>query len=127
MNPNKCVFGVSSRKFLGFYVHQRGINVDPDKTQVIILSPTPKTHKELKSLLGKLSYIRRFIQGLSLLITTFTPLIKKGVRFEWTKEHDKTYKRIQQVISRLPTMKAPIPGLPLRISRLILLLPLELY
>ena len=25
MNPNKCVFGVSSGKFLGFYVHQRGI------------------------------------------------------------------------------------------------------
>ena len=36
MNPNKCVFGVLSGKFLGFYVHQRGINVDPEKTQAII-------------------------------------------------------------------------------------------
>ena len=79
MNPKKCAFG---GKFLGFYVHQRGINVDPDKTQVITSSPAPKTQKELKSLLGKLSYIRRFVPGLSALIAAFTPLLKKGVKFK---------------------------------------------
>ncbi|KAB2617367.1 hypothetical protein D8674_013236 [Pyrus ussuriensis x Pyrus communis] len=31
MNPKKCAFGVSSSKFLRFLVHQRSINVDPDK------------------------------------------------------------------------------------------------
>ena len=95
MNPSKCVFGVSSGKFLGFYVHQRGINVDPEKIQAIIASYTPKTHKKLKSLLGKLSYIRRFIPGLSSLITGFTPLMKKGAKFTWTKDHDKAYEKIQ--------------------------------
>ena len=29
MNPLKCAFGVSAHKFLGFLVHQRGIDVDP--------------------------------------------------------------------------------------------------
>ncbi|CAL8175199.1 unnamed protein product [Prunus armeniaca] len=33
MNPKKCAFGVSSGKFLGFQVHQRGIDVDPEKTK----------------------------------------------------------------------------------------------
>ena len=28
MNPLKCAFGVTSGKFLGFIVHQRGIEVD---------------------------------------------------------------------------------------------------
>ena len=27
MNPNKCAFGVSAREFLGFMVHERGIEV----------------------------------------------------------------------------------------------------
>ena len=31
MNPFKCTFGVSSGKFLGFLVHNRGINIDPAK------------------------------------------------------------------------------------------------
>ena len=35
MNPLKCVFGVSIRKFLGFLVHSRGIDVDPAKVVII--------------------------------------------------------------------------------------------
>ena len=31
LNPNKCIFGVSSRKLLGYIVSQRGIKVDPGK------------------------------------------------------------------------------------------------
>ena len=31
LNPNKCVFGVTARKFLGFMVSQRGIEVNPEK------------------------------------------------------------------------------------------------
>ena len=31
LNPAKCVFGVSSGKFLGFMVSQRGIKAKPEK------------------------------------------------------------------------------------------------
>ena len=31
LNPSKCAFRVSSRKFLGFMVSQRGIEANPDK------------------------------------------------------------------------------------------------
>ena len=31
LNPNKCAFGVSSGKFLGFMVSHRGIEANPDK------------------------------------------------------------------------------------------------
>ena len=36
MNPLKCAFRVTAGKFLGFLVHQRGIDVDPSKVQAII-------------------------------------------------------------------------------------------
>ena len=35
MNPLKCAFGVTAGKFLGFLVHQRGIDVDPSEVQAI--------------------------------------------------------------------------------------------
>ena len=57
MNPLKCAFGVSSRKFLGFQVHSRGIDVDPTKATAIVTMRPPATVKELKSFLGKVSYI----------------------------------------------------------------------
>ena len=57
MNPLKCAFGVSSGKFLGFLVHSRGIDVDPAKATTIATIRPPVTVKELKSFLGKVSYI----------------------------------------------------------------------
>jgi hypothetical protein len=29
MNPLKCAFGVSAGKFLGFIVHEKGVEIDP--------------------------------------------------------------------------------------------------
>ena len=57
MNPLKCAFGVSFGTFLGFLVHSRGIDVDPVKTTTIATMKTLATVKELKSFLGKVSYI----------------------------------------------------------------------
>jgi hypothetical protein len=31
MNPLKCAFGVSDGKFLGFIVHEKGVEIDPKK------------------------------------------------------------------------------------------------
>lgn len=36
LNPNKCAFGVSSSKFLGFMVNQRGIKANLDKIRVVL-------------------------------------------------------------------------------------------
>ena len=33
LNPSKCVFQVSSGKFLGFLVSQQGVKANPDKIQ----------------------------------------------------------------------------------------------
>ena len=40
LNPNKCVFGVSSGKLLGYIVSQRGIEVDPGKARAIVEMPS---------------------------------------------------------------------------------------
>ena len=47
LNPNKCAFGMTARKFLGFMVSQRGIEVNPNKIQAIMELTPPKNVKEL--------------------------------------------------------------------------------
>ena len=81
MNPMKCAFGVSARKFLGFLVHHRGISVDPAKATTIAMMKRPTTVRELKSFLGRVSYIRRFVPGLASVISGLSKLLKKGVEF----------------------------------------------
>ena len=52
LNPSKCAFGVSSGKFLGLIVSQRGIEENPDKIQAILSMELPKNVKEVQSLIG---------------------------------------------------------------------------
>ena len=53
LNPNKCVFGGSSGRLLGFIVSREGIRVDPDKIKAIQEIPSPKTEREVMSFLRK--------------------------------------------------------------------------
>ena len=46
MNPLKCAFRVSAGNFLGFLVHQRGIEVDNNKAKAMQVAQPPKTKKE---------------------------------------------------------------------------------
>ena len=52
LNPSKFAFGLSSEKFLGFMVSQRGIEANPDKIQAISDMEPPKNIKEVQFLTG---------------------------------------------------------------------------
>ncbi|GMP35446.1 hypothetical protein CsSME_00007868 [Camellia sinensis var. sinensis] len=53
LNPQKCTFGVTAGKMLGFLITQRGIEVDPSKIKAILEIPPPRTEKEVRGFLGK--------------------------------------------------------------------------
>jgi hypothetical protein len=76
MNPNKCAFGVLAGQFLGFLIHERGIEVGQKSISAIDNIKAPSNKKKLQSLIGKINFIRRFISNLSERIPPFTPLLK---------------------------------------------------
>ena len=47
LNPNKCAFGVTVGKFLGFKVSQRGIEVNMEKIRAIVELEPPRMVKEV--------------------------------------------------------------------------------
>ena len=83
MNPLKCVFGFSTGEFLGFVIHQKGIEVDKNKANSILETSPPKNKKQLQSLLGKVNFLKRCISNLSGKTKVFSPLLrlKKEVEF----------------------------------------------
>jgi hypothetical protein len=65
LNLAKCLFKVKIGKPVGFVVSGRGIEVDPDKSKAIQEMLAPKTEKEVRSIIGHLNYINRFISQLT--------------------------------------------------------------
>ena len=76
MNPNKCAFGVSDGQFLGFMVHERGIEISQKTITAINKVVALETKVELQSLIGKINFIQRFIANLSGKIQPFSSLLK---------------------------------------------------
>ena len=61
LNPGKCAFGVTTGKFLGFMVFQRGIEANPDKIRGIMEMAPPRNVKEVQSLNGKIEALNKFV------------------------------------------------------------------
>jgi hypothetical protein len=57
MNPLKCAFCVSAGRFLGFVVHEKGIEIDPKQIEAIKKIQEPTCKREVQSLLGKVNYL----------------------------------------------------------------------
>ncbi|XP_050211463.1 uncharacterized protein LOC126661652 [Mercurialis annua] len=53
LNPLKCAFGVKAGIFLGFLVHERGIEVDQNKTKAIREAKPLRNKTELQRFLGQ--------------------------------------------------------------------------
>jgi hypothetical protein len=85
MNPRKCAFRVSAGKFLGFVIHEHGIEIDPDRIKSIRNVGPPTCKVEVQKFLGKVNYLRRFISNLAGKIDAFTPILrlKNDAEFAW--------------------------------------------
>ena len=84
MNPLKCAFGVSAGYFLGFIIHEKGIEIDPRRIEAMRRVEAPTCKKDLQKFLGKINYLRRFISNLSGKIDAFTPILQLKNEAEFT-------------------------------------------
>ncbi|XP_027181985.1 uncharacterized protein LOC113780377 [Coffea eugenioides] len=113
MNPLKCAFGVTSGKVLGFVVRHRGIEIDQAKIDAILMMPEPRDILELKSLQGRLAYLRRFISNLAGSCQPFSRLMKKDVPFQWDETCSNAFNSIKSYLMKAPVLVAPMHGKPL--------------
>ena len=82
LNPEKCIFGVTSVKFLGYMILSRGIEANPDKVKAILNMELPKTVREVQRLTGHLAALNRFLSKSAQCGLPFFKVLKKAKKFE---------------------------------------------
>jgi hypothetical protein len=99
MNPLKCVFGMTAGRFLGFIVHEQGIQVDPKKVEAINKMEEHMCKWDVQKLLGKIHYLRRFIANLAGKIDSFLPLLKlkREEEFYWGQNKESRWTRLRNI------------------------------
>ena len=107
LNPSKCFFGQQSVLFLGHLISRRGIQPNPEKTQVVRNFPRPRSVKDIRAFLGLASYYRRFVQNFSSIAAPLIRLTRKNIPFLWDVACETAFQRLKDALIIPPILVYP--------------------
>ena len=90
--------------WLGYHIDQKGVKPIKDKTEAITKLMAPKNAKELKSFLGSIQPLAKFINNLSKKTDRMRRLLKKETHWEWTPEIDEDFENLKKEITEPPCL-----------------------
>ena len=90
--------------WLGYFIIQNGVKPIKDKTEAITKLAAPKNAKELKSFLGSIQHLSKFINNLSKKTDRMRRLLKKDAKWEWTAEIDDDFEQLKKEITEVPCL-----------------------
>ncbi|XP_074376858.1 uncharacterized protein LOC141718374 [Apium graveolens] len=111
LNPQNCVFGVESGKFLGLNVNHRGIEANPTKIRALVDMKSPTSVKQVQNLTGRIAALNRFVSKSSDRCKEFFKEIK-GMRkdFVWTPDCEEAFLKIKEQLGNPPMLAKPEDG-----------------
>ena len=86
LNRDKIKFKLDTVTYIGHQLTSNGVKPDPKKTDAIRKMPVPTNIKELKTFLGMVNYMAKFIPDLSTISEPLRQLERKDVQWEWSYE-----------------------------------------
>ena len=113
---NKCEFGCSEIKYLGFEVNEKGIQIDDDKIQPILEFPIPKNINQFQRLIGIASWYRRFIPHFAEIIEPLNRLLKKNKKWEKGIDQKEAFEKIKELLTSAPILTCPDSSQPFQLE-----------
>jgi hypothetical protein len=102
---NKCSFFQEKIHYLGHIISKDGIALDPEKVEAIREWSTPKNAIEFICFMGLFGYYKMFIAGFSRITHPMTFLQKKEKKFQWTKDCEKIFQQLKQLLTSAPILR----------------------
>ena len=109
---SKCQWATQEISYLGFKVSIHGVAPDEAKVDAIKHLKIPESTREIRSLIGMVSYYRRFIPRLAELSEPLVAMTRKHARFKWTDECQKAFDLIKQQLTVVPLLAYADPNKP---------------
>ena len=112
LSENKSEFFKSEVEWIGHKIDQNGIRRLQEKLMAIKNLKQPNNEKELKSFLGALQYLSKYIDNLSAQTDSLRHFLKKDKDWLWTEEHTQAFENLKQKITEMPCLAHYNSGYP---------------
>lgn len=112
LNIEKCKFFKDEIIYLGYKLDKRGIEIDEERIEVIKNYKRPTNLRTLRGFLGILNYYKRLVPDITLKEIPLIELLKKGVKWEWTSEREKSFQSLKDDFSNKIKIYHPRYELP---------------
>jgi hypothetical protein len=90
---------VSSGKFLGFMVLNRGIEANLEKVRLVLEMQVPCTTNQLQQLTGKIATLNHFISRSTNKCLPFFKILRKT--FVWSGECEEAFGQLKEYLARV--------------------------
>ena len=107
LSPDKSRIGAARLDFLGHVISADGVRPNDDRVAALTLMLMPTDIKQLRSLLGGLSYYRKFLPNMIRRIRSITALLKKGIAFDSTSTMEDTVRALLAELAAPPVLVFP--------------------
>ena len=104
LSKNKSEFFKTEIQWIGHKIDQIGIRPLQDYMMAIKELKQPKNEKELKSFLGAIQYLSKYIENLFAKTDDLRQLLEKDNEWKWTDEHTKAFENLKQKITEIPSL-----------------------
>ena len=112
-NKEKCQFGKEQIEFFGHVFTKDGLKPSPDKVRAIKECGVPENKEAVRSFLGMAGYLDNFIKNYAAIAAPLYQLTRKETKFQWGKEEEEAFRKIQDGISSERTMAFFDPNRPI--------------
>ena len=86
--------------------------MEEQKVKAIEDWPIPMNVKEVRSFLGLAGFYRKFIKNFSKICAPVTNLLRQDETFQWTKEHDQSFRDLKNAVRSAPVLISPNQNVP---------------
>ena len=107
LSPDKSRIGAARVDFLGHIISANGVRPNDDRVAALTRMPMPTDIKQLRSLLGGLSYYRKFLPNMACRIRPITALLKKGAAFDFPSTMEDTARALLAELATPPILVFP--------------------
>jgi transposase InsO family protein len=116
LNKDKLELRKDSITFLGHLITTKGLEADPEKIKAVQQMPNPTNVSQLRTFIGMINYMAKFLPDLAETLKPLTTLTKLNVPWNWSSAEQSAFDKIKSQLTTAPILTFYDPNKPLTLE-----------